>query len=146
MAKKLSYIIITIMILCFSMNIFFYNTYGARKDKETPDDIMGGAKNFLNEGKDMTHEIIDSGGVHTQTNLDTASLKESSQFFFNLLLAFGMVTAVIVGMIIGIKFMTSTIEEKAKIKEVLVPYVVSCVVIFGAFGIWKLAVNIFAEW
>ena len=33
-------------------------------------------------------------------------------------------------------------EEKANIKEVLVPYVVGCIVIFGAFAIWKLIVTI----
>lgn len=145
MAKKLRYIIIT-MLLCFSINLCFYNTYGAKNDKKSADDIMGGAKNFLDEGKDMTHQVIDSGVTKTETSLDTESLKESSQFFFNLLLAFGMVAAVIVGMIIGIKFITSTVEEKAKIKEMLVPYLVSCIVIFGAFGIWKLAVNVFSEW
>ena len=39
--------------------------------------------------------------------------------------------------------MISSVEEQAKIKELLVPYVAGCIVIFGAFGIWKLAVNIF---
>ena len=35
-----------------------------------------------------------------------------------------------------------SVEEKANIKEVLVPYVVGCIVIFGAFAIWKLIVTI----
>ncbi len=130
MTKKLIFVILLIISICFVTNLFYYNTYGA--GKKSADDIMKGADSFLQSG--------------TEKAVDTASLQETSEFFFNLLLAFGMVAAVIVGMIIGIKFMTSSIEEKAKIKELLVPYVVSCVVIFGAFGIWKIAVNIFTNW
>lgn len=41
--------------------------------------------------------------------------------------------------------MLGGIEEQAKIKETLIPYIVGCIVIFGAFGIWKLAVSIMTE-
>ena len=47
-----------------------------------------------------------------------------------------------VGTIIGIQFMMASAEEKAKVKEALIPYVVGCAVIFGAFTIWSIAVNI----
>ena len=57
-----------------------------------------------------------------------------------------MVVAVIIGLVIGIKFMVSSVEEKAKIKELLLPYVVGCGVVFGAFGIWSLVVNILLGW
>ena len=33
-------------------------------------------------------------------------------------------------------------DEKAKVKESLMPFVAGCVVVFGAFTIWKVAVNI----
>lgn len=48
----------------------------------------------------------------------------------------------IVGIIIGIQFMVASAEDKAKVKEALVPYVIGCVVIFGAFTIWSVVVNI----
>lgn len=48
----------------------------------------------------------------------------------------------IVGIIIGIQFMVASAEDKAKVKEALVPYVVGCIVIFGAFTIWSIAVNL----
>ena len=41
--------------------------------------------------------------------------------------------------------MWGSVEEQTKAKEALIPYVVGCFVIFGAFGIWKLAVTIFAQ-
>ena len=37
---------------------------------------------------------------------------------------------------------TGSIEGKAKIKEALVPYIIGCIVVFGAFFIWKTLVNI----
>ena len=50
--------------------------------------------------------------------------------------------AVVVAAYLGIKFITSSVEEQAKVKESLIPFVVGCVVIFGAFGIWKLVTNL----
>ena len=50
--------------------------------------------------------------------------------------------AVIIGAIIGVQFITGSIEGKAKIKEALVPYIIGCIVVFGAFFIWKTLVNI----
>ena len=38
--------------------------------------------------------------------------------------------------------MIASAEDKAKIKEAMIPYVLGCIVIFGAFGIWKLAITI----
>ena len=53
-----------------------------------------------------------------------------------------MVIAVIVGIILGIKYMMASSEDKAQIKETLIPYVVSCVIMFGAFTIWKIVITI----
>ena len=37
--------------------------------------------------------------------------------------------------------MVSSAEDKAKVKEALVAYVISCIVLFGAYGIWSIVVN-----
>ena len=60
-------------------------------------------------------------------------------------MAIGIVVMLLVGTIIGIQFMVASAEDKAKVKETLVPYVIGCVVIFGAFAIWKLAVTVFSQ-
>ena len=41
--------------------------------------------------------------------------------------------------------MTGSVSQKAKIKETLIPYIAGCIVIFGAFGIWKLVVTIMSS-
>ena len=42
----------------------------------------------------------------------------------------------------GIKLIKEAVEEKAKIKELMVPYIVGCIVMFSAFTIWKIVVTI----
>ncbi len=73
------------------------------------------------------------------------NIKEFSDGLYNLLLAIGVLAAVIVGSVLGIKFMVSSVEDKANIKNVLIVYVVGCVVIFGAFTIWKIVTNILSS-
>lgn len=48
----------------------------------------------------------------------------------------------LVGTVLGIQFMVASAEDKAEVKKALVPYVIGCIVIFGAFTIWSIAVNI----
>lgn len=38
--------------------------------------------------------------------------------------------------------MMSPIEEKAEIKESMMPFVIGCFVMFGAYGLWKVVVNL----
>ena len=70
------------------------------------------------------------------------NIQEFSKSIFRDLFIIGVVLSVIIGGIIGIKFMISSAEDKAKVKEIMIPYVIGCVVIFGAFGIWKVTVEI----
>ena len=131
MTKKIISIAIIILFVIMLVNIFSYKTYGAQATS-TLDEVMKGADEFVKNGETPA--------------INQQKLKATSNFVFNVLLGIAMVTAVVVGMIIGIQLMTASVEEKAKVKEALLPYVVGCFVVFGAFGIWKLAVIIFSGW
>ena len=74
--------------------------------------------------------------------IDQGQLQETSGFMFKLLTSIGIVAMFLVGTVIGIQFMVASAEDKAKVKEALIPYVVGCAVIFGAFTIWSIAVNL----
>ena len=52
-----------------------------------------------------------------------------------------MIITVVVGVILGIIYMMASAVDKAKVKETIIPYLIGSVVIFGAFGIWKIAIN-----
>ncbi len=73
------------------------------------------------------------------------NVKEAAMGLYDFFWWIGLAAAAIIGTFLGIKFMTSGIEGKAKVKEALIVFVVGCIVIFGAFTIWKIAMKLFNE-
>lgn len=116
--KKIFFIIILVFSIILQCNI----SLGAINI----DDIMSSADSFVNGGK----------------GFELSGVKDTSDAIYSILFAIGGVIALCVGVYLGIKFMTSTVDEKAKVKESLIAYVVGCIVIFGAFGIWKIVINL----
>ena len=74
--------------------------------------------------------------------VDKDQLTSASDEIYNTLTSIGMIVAVIVGMILGITYMMTGAVDKAKVKESIMPYLLGRIVIFGAFGIWKLVINV----
>jgi len=128
MIKKITCMLIIIIAVFCSVNVFNNNVYAVN----TLDNVVSGAKDFLNQG--------------TENTINETKLKSVSDFIYNAALAIALVLAVIIGMIIGIQYMMGSIEEKAKYKEALMPYVLGCFVVFGSFGIWKLIILVLSEW
>lgn len=100
------------------------------------DEIISSGNNFIEDGKN---------GVDKDKVTDDKKLKETTDKIYNMLLAFGIVLAVVLGGILGIQIMWGSIEQQVKAKEMLMPYAAGCSVIFGAFGIWKLWLTIFSQ-
>ena len=98
------------------------------------DDVITAGDNFISVG-----EAADSGEV------DDDKLTQNIQEIYNALLALGVVVSVIIGALLGIKFLVGSVEEQAKTKELLMPYAVGCIVVFGAFGIWKILINVLSK-
>lgn len=119
--KKDSIILTILCIMIFFM--FPLHSYA-----DTIDDTFKGADDFVSTGK--------------YYNMDTSKLNNTSRFLYNTLLAIGLVVSVVVGLLLGIRYMTSAANEKAEVKELFIPYIISCCVIFGAFTIWKLVINV----
>lgn len=128
----ISFFIILITIFTFTFNSSVYAQTSLDGSTGTIDDIMSGADSFVNEGE-------------KNVSINENELGNTANFLYNLLLAFGIITAVIVGSILGIKYMIGSVEEKAEYKQTLLAYLISCVVVFGAFGIWKLVINILSS-
>ncbi len=119
--RKCIIIISIIMLLITLFSMQYSITYASFAGE-----VIGGADDFITDGSD--------------SKISSDSLKSLSDNIYNILLVIGIVIAVIIGAILGIQFMTGSVEQKGKIKEALIPYFVGSGVIFGAFGIWKLAV------
>ena len=120
MAKKVLFVLLIIILLICSTNIVQATSIS---------NIIKGADEFIKNGS-------------SETSIDSDNLKKMSDIIYNVLLIIGIVIAVIAGAILGIQFITGSVEQKAKVKDSLIPFVVGCVIIFGAFGIWKLVITI----
>lgn len=120
---KCKKVIIFFIIICI-INICFVTPVNAM------DDIIQSGKNFLSKGDSVEQTI------------NTVALHKTSDFIYNLFLIVAIIVAVIVGTVLGIKFITSSVEGQAKVKEAIIPYIVGCVVIFSAFTIWSFVVNV----
>lgn len=93
-------------------------------------------------------EIIDDGksfidkADKTKTPIDEQGLKNVSGYLYNILLAAGVIISVIVATVLGVQFMLGGAEGQAKVKEMILPFVVGCIVVFGGFGFWKIAITV----
>lgn len=120
-------IIIKILaIFVLSTMLIMQTTYAA-------DSVIDAGDSFIAAGEKQPQAIQD------------IQIKTVSDQIYNILLAVGTVIAVIVGAILGIQFMVGSMDEKAKVKESLIPFVIGCIIIFGAFGIWKLIATILQD-
>lgn len=121
-----------ISILIFGILIFEFNmVYAADNSINTDPFGLEGAKSFVNTGK-----------KENTININENNMVNASSVIYNVFFSIGVVVAVIMSSVLGIKFMIGSVEEKAQIKESLVPFIIGCVVVFGAFGIWKIVVTI----
>ena len=121
--KKLLINVMAIFIIVF--NLFIPNAYAGPLQ-----DIMNRAEGFVNNGEN-------GGNV-----INNDALKEGSNTLYNVLLVIGIAVAFIWGIVLGIQFVTGSLGEKADVKKNLIVYVIGCIIIFGAFGIWKLLLQL----
>lgn len=118
--------LITLLILC---SLSLYSTTCMADG--SLDDVMNNGNSFLNAGSE------------SNTMIDQNDLKSLSNFISGVLLTIAIGVTVITGAIMGLNFITQSIEEKAKVKESMIPWVIGIIVSFGAFTIWEVAVNLF---
>lgn len=125
MKKSLSFKLILTLLMTFCIfSLMIPKTYALG-------DIISSADKFIEDGKSEKNVGLDEGVI-----------KDLSNTVYNILFILGIVIAVIWGLVIAIKFITGSVEEKAEVKKTLIPYVAGCVVLFGAFTIWKVVVTI----
>lgn len=75
------------------------------------------------------------------SGVNESELISISNSIYNILLSIAIIVNIIVGIIIGIKLMTSEAENKAEAKKSLIVFFVGSVLVYAAFGIWKVLVS-----
>ena len=94
------------------------------------DSIFGDANSFLQQGS--------GGGGITQ-----AELEPISNAISGILLTIAVAVTFISIAVMGVSFAIQTVEDKAKIKEAMVPWLIGVLISFGAYGIWEFVIGIF---
>lgn len=108
-----------IVLVAILVMIFTLNTYALS-------DIIGGADSFL-----------------SQPSVDQQPLADMIKGLTNIGLVIGTIVAIGAGIIIGIKFMTEGANGRAELKAALTPYIIGVAILFGAYGIWVIVINVF---
>lgn len=130
-------VICKILLIVIIMNFAILGNVNTVKAESFWEGIISSGDDFLQTGKNEA-----TANTNAMTDAQTS---EFISILYNTLLTLGVIITIAVGGVMGIKFMMASAEDKAKIKESMVPYVVGSILIFGAFGIWKLFITIFSQ-
>lgn len=128
MSKKIRIILTILMsiVLIFELPIY--------SNAWSLDDLIKAGDSFLNIG----------GGDQTVTmTTNEEKLQNLSNSISGVLLTIAVAVSIISIAVMGINFAVQSVEDKAKIKESMVPWIIGIFVSFGAYGIWKITMGIF---
>ena len=124
---KINKVIIKVLIISTIFFIFLnmQNTVNAGE-------FIGNARDFIGLAGD--DEVISEDG-----------LKQISNSLLSILIPVGIVVSVLVTARLGAQFMWGSTENKAEVKQALVPWGISIFVLFSAYTIWKVVVDILSS-
>ena len=87
--------------------------------------------------------IINKVGTEANTvDVDTTSLNSKAGKILAYIRNIAVIAGVIIITILGVKYMTGSLEEKAEYKKTMIPYLVGAILIFGASAITKVVVGL----
>lgn len=133
--KKNKYV--TIILIFFILVRFFVNfTYASNAwVKDDTDTIIKQGQDFITEGK--LHDDIKT--------IDGKEFRKNVKTVFEILFIIGITASLIIISILGIRIMIGSAEEKAEVKEKMIPYIIGVIVIFSSYTIWKIVMLVIAN-
>lgn len=124
----------TLIIIISTLLIFSIPLYSKAM---TFDEIKENGDSFLSAG--------DSEENNVSITPSEEGLKKISNTVSNVLLTVALGVTLISAVVMGINFTVQSVEDKAKIKESMVPWIIGIFVSFGAYGIWKITMSVFYQ-
>ncbi len=113
LAKMLSIILIAMMILTFSTGVV--------------------------KAADDYDSTIDS--IFSEGSANTSNLEGVGANIVDIVTTIGIIVAVVVLLVLGIKYMMGSASEKAEYKKTMIPYLIGAILIFGASAIAKAVIQ-----
>lgn len=83
-----------------------------------------------------------AGGLKGTTSNAQNDVTKIGNQLIGIITTVGVVAAVIILLVLGIKYMTGSASEKAEYKKTMIPYLVGAILIFGASAITKVVVGL----
>ena len=127
---KLFLVLLLVLFLSFFNNNSVYAT--------------SGGDGLLRKMENQTNAFLDAGR-RGQPNIDTENVVNPIVEITQILITVGAGVMVAVTTYMGIRYLISSPEEQAKLKGQLIGLVVAGVVIFGAYYIWKIVLQLASE-
>ena len=144
MNKVLKVTIILILILTMFAQVSV--TFAAQV--EGTESSGGAGTSEWNKGKTNWGDIFTTGndfikkGSDAQSTIDEEQLRTETSSIFKILSTIGVVLSVIIGGILGIKFMMGSVEEKAQYKEHMKPYIIGISLVFCISAILRVIASL----
>ncbi len=124
---KIIYLILRIALIILTVFLFFSNICS-----------VYGIGDIISQGDSFTAQGKASAGANTTSMVDVVKP------IGNVLWAIGFAVAVGVGMVLGLRYMSSNDQNKAQVKQRLIWYLVAVALIFGASGITQTVLKVFS--
>ena len=86
-----------------------------------------------------------SGVTGEGSTMDTGSVQNLGQSIFAVVRVAGILISVIILVVLGIKYMMGSAEEKSEYKKTLLPYALGAFLIFAAANISQILYNAFVD-
>ena len=83
-----------------------------------------------------------ASGLHGTTSDAQEDITGIGNQIIGIITTVGVVVAVVILLVLGIKYMMGSASEKAEYKKTMIPYLVGAILIFGASAITQVVVNI----
>ena len=88
---------------------------------------------------DFTPSSVDGSGA----TVNTTGVQNIGQNIFAVIRTVGILLSVIILVVLGIKYMMGSAEEKAEYKKTMIPYIVGAALIFAASALSQVLYNVF---
>lgn len=90
-----------------------------------------------------TDDVVSN--LFNSSNTNTSGIQSVGANIVSIITTIGIIVAVIVLLILGIKYMMGSASEKAEYKKTMIPYLIGAVLIFGASAIAKAVIAMSAS-
>lgn len=91
--------------------------------------------------------VLDDPDYFMNINLeDTDILNDKFSLILSVIQIIGVITSIITLMIIGVKYIFGSIEEKAEYKQTLIPWLVGAIFVFASTSLPKIIYSVVAKW